>query len=406
MSSKQIEVPRGYNNQQIIFRNTKEKVDAVGFDLGNGSQIELILFEKLDPFPKNREVDNTDIDIFSENIERNGFQSTITVSRRHGVDEEGRSVEGRYYIVSGHRRKEAFGLILERNPTFMKRKMPALVLRDDIPFDQLEELNLLMNYDARAESPKEMRGRVARLLELLKQRGVEKKLIDQIADKLQVSARQIRKYIDINAKLSVGLLEKLDEGYITINEANDYASRSAEAQEYILKFLNEHNNVMTKEEYQEIKKQDDERQASIKASEEKAKEYERKIALQQEEINDLQKKINDKGKAAEESGAWEYSELEETKEKLEKAREKANKYKAIIDNARTAAEKGSGSSIGITAHIMIAEQISRLAAEATKLKSKTTRQSYILEPNDVEKIRTIINDLNEMITIPKKSEKK
>ena len=404
MAAKKDAAPLGYNNAAILFQNTQKKLDTVSLDLGNGSKIEMIQYEKLVTFPNNRDIDDTDIDIFSENIERNGFQSAIVVAREFedGESRTGKAT-GNYIIISGHRRYAAFSLILERNPSFMHRKLPALILRDDIPWTELEELNLLMNYDAVSESshPGDMRKRVSRLMELLQSRGIEKKLYDRIAEKLSISSRQIRKYDSINKNLIVGLQTLLDEEKISINQANQYASRSIDVQNYILNYINEHGEAVTEDEYQQLKSQDEERQTAQKAAEEKLRENEQKLKEQENEILRLKNKtleleslVNSDQETDESSSL----ELINTQAQLRRAKEKADKYHKILKEAKEADEEQLNKSIGISAPIAVNEMISKINDNVIKLVKRKEKRGYQFSKNDVQKIRTIIDDLQSLIS--------
>ncbi|WP_029201927.1 hypothetical protein [Oribacterium sp. NK2B42] len=404
MAAKKDAAPLGYNNAAILFQNTQKKLDTVSLDLGNGSKIEMIQYEKLVTFPNNRDIDDTDIDIFSENIERNGFQSAIVVAREfEGGEERSGKATGNFIIISGHRRYAAFSLILERNPSFMHRKLPALILRDDIPWTELEELNLLMNYDAVSESshPGDMRKRVSRLMELLQSRGIEKKLYDRIAEKLSISSRQIRKYDSINKNLIVGLQTLLDEEKISINQANQYASRSIDVQNYILNYINEHGEAVTDDEYQQLKSQDEERQAAQKAAEEKLRENEQKLKEQENEILRLKNKtleleslVNSDQETDESSSL----ELINTQAQLRRAKEKADKYHKILKEAKEADEEQLNKSIGISAPIAVNEMISKINDNVIKLVKRKEKRGYQFSKNDVQKIRTIIDDLQSLIS--------
>ena len=404
MAAKKDAAPLGYNNAAILFQNTQKKLDTVSLDLGNGSKIEMIQYEKLITFPNNRDIDDTDIDIFSENIERNGFQSAIVVAREfEGGEERSGKATGNFIIISGHRRYAAFSLILERNPSFMHRKLPALILRDDIPWTELEELNLLMNYDAVSESshPGDMRKRVSRLMELLQSRGIEKKLYDRIAEKLSISSRQIRKYDSINKNLIVGLQTLLDEEKISINQANQYASRSIDVQNYILNYINEHGEAVTDDEYQQLKSQDEERQTAQKAAEEKLRENEQKLKEQENEILRLKNKtleleslVNSDQETDESSSL----ELINTQAQLRRAKEKADKYHKILKEAKEADEEQLNKSIGISAPIAVNEMISKINDNVIKLVKRKEKRGYQFSKNDVQKIRTIIDDLQSLIS--------
>ncbi|SFG68694.1 ParB/RepB/Spo0J family partition protein [Oribacterium sp. WCC10] len=403
MAYKKEPAPLGYSNQKILLQNTQKKLDTVSLDLGNGSKIEMLQYEKLVSFPDNRDIDDTDIDVFAENIERNGFQSAIVVAREFdGGESRTGKPTGNYIIISGHRRYAAFSMILEKNPSFMHRKIPALILRDDIPWPELEELNLLMNYDAVSEAshPGDMRKRVARLMELLQKRGIEKKLYDRIAEKLSISSRQIRKYDSINKNLIVGLQNLLDEEKISINQANQYASRSISVQNYILDFINEKGEALTEDEYQQLKSQDEENIRLQKEAEERLKENELKLREQEDEIKRLKNKtieleslVNDDQDINEKAS----QELINTQAQLRRAREKADKYQKILKDAKEADAEQINKTIGISAPIAVNEMLSKINDNVVKLGKRKEKRGYQFSKNDVQKIRSIIDDLKALI---------
>lgn len=405
MASKKAPAPLGFANQPLSIQNLQKKLDTVSLDLGNGSKIEMIQYEKLVPFPNNRDIDDTDIDVFAENIKRNGFQSAIVIARQFdGGESRTGHPTGNYIIVSGHRRYAAFGMILEKDSSFMHRKIPALILRDDIPWTELEELNLLMNYDAVSEAshPGEMRKRVARLMELLRERGVEKKLYDRIAEKLSISSRQIRKYDSINNNLIVGLQNLLDDEKISINQANQYASRSIDVQNYILNYITEHEAPITEDEYQQLKSQDEENIKAQKLAEEKLKENELKLREQEAEIARLKDKTKELETMVQEDDSEEINEqasqeLINTQAQLRRAREKADKYQKILKDAKEADAKQLNKTIGISAPIAVNEMLSKISDNVVKLGKRKEKRGYQFTKNDIQKIITIIDDLKALI---------
>ena len=403
MASNKKPAPFGYGNKEIIFHNTQQKLDTVSLDLGNGSKIEMIQYEKLVPFPNNRDIDDTDIDIFAENIKRNGFQTAIVIAREFdGGETRTGHPTGKYIIISGHRRYAAFGMILEKDSSFMHRKIPALILRDDIPWTELEELNLLMNYDAVSEAshPGDMRIRVARLMGLLQKRGIEKKIYDRIADKLSISSRQIRKYDSINKNLIVGLQNLLDEEKITINQANQYASRSIDVQNYILEYINEHNETITEDEYQQLKSQDEENQKAQKLAEERLRESAQKLKEQEAEIARLKNKtieLESMVHDEEDNSETASQELINTQAQLRRAREKADKYQKILKDAKEADAEQLNKTIGISAPIAVNEMLSKINDNVVKLGKRKEKRGYQFTKNDIQKIKAIIDDLKALI---------
>lgn len=153
----------------------------------NREQIEYIPLSQLDEDARNF-YQLTDVKELAANIELIGLQQPIRVR----VNPE---QEGRYIVVSGHRRRAALQLLAdEGNDTF--REAPCIV-EASAASDAMQELRLIYaNSDTRRMSPAEISKQVERveaLLYQLKEEGVEfpGRMRDHVAEACKVSKSKI-----------------------------------------------------------------------------------------------------------------------------------------------------------------------------------------------------------------------
>ncbi|MBR1856916.1 MAG: hypothetical protein IJ803_07565, partial [Oribacterium sp.] len=83
---------------------------------------------------------------------------------------------------------------------------------------------------------------------------------------------------------------------------------------------------------------------------------------------------------------------------LRRAKEKADKYHKILKEAKEADEEQLNKSIGISAPIAVNEMISKINDNVIKLVKRKEKRGYQFSKNDVQKIRTIIDDLQSLIS--------
>lgn len=216
--------------------------------IGNGSKIQTVDINLLKNFPGNRDIADSDLDDFAANIKRNGFHGTIAVIRELDTDPTASDQEfdeskkalarsgewtGKYIIISGHRRVAAVRKIMERNPDFLDGgRIPAVILKDDISWNEVEELNILYNDDAKDLSQKEKKAAIARLSELYKKRGLPD-AAQKVAQKLKMSTATVYNYLKIDNELIPELLEKFDHDEIDFRTAVELSKSSEEVQKQI-----------------------------------------------------------------------------------------------------------------------------------------------------------------------------
>lgn len=184
-------------------------------------QIELIESSLIDDDPHNF-YQLTGLEELAANIELVGLQQPIRVRP---------SGEGRYTIVSGHRRRAAMAMLGEEK----WRKVPCIVERDDAS-PELRELRLILaNSATRVLTPAEISRqaeRVELLLYQLKEQGMEfpGRMRDQVAAACQVSASKLARLKVIREKLAGEWTGYFDSGMLPEQTAYALARMPEELQ--------------------------------------------------------------------------------------------------------------------------------------------------------------------------------
>ena len=142
---------------------------------------------------------------------------------------------GGYMIVSGHRRKAAVRLLLERGDS-ISRLLPCLVQH----YGSQEALDLdliLMNVTARQLSDNEIWQSYQRLDQYLKSKKAEGvkfgSLREELARQLHISSSQVSKLQHISSSAAPEIQEAVAEGSISINTANEIAKLEPEHQQVL-----------------------------------------------------------------------------------------------------------------------------------------------------------------------------
>lgn len=140
---------------------------------------------------------------------------------------------GGYMIVSGHRRKAAVRLLLERGDQ-ISRLLPCLVqhyeTQDDLDLDLI-----LLNVTARQLSDNEIWQSYQRLDQYLKRKkanGVKfGSMREELARQLKLSSSQVSKLQHISSSAEPIIQEAVADGTISINTANEIAKLEPEQQQ-------------------------------------------------------------------------------------------------------------------------------------------------------------------------------
>ena len=389
-----------YNqDEQLKMLNEALNLDEVNhtevLNVGNGSQIQTINISNLKPFPGNREIEGTDLDSFAENIKRNGFHGTIAVLRERINDETntGRSLSetekatertgdftGKYIIISGHRRVAALRKIIAEDANFMNGgEIPAIILNDDITWNQAEELNILYNNDTQSLSYKERKTAIIRLSELYKKRGLndsEARL--KVSEKLKIGRTQVYSYLRIQNELIPSLLRYFEDEKIDFNTAFEISGCSKELQMNIEKRLVETGKI-TKDEVLELKKSEEEAELNLKS---KVETYSRKNEELLQQIEELKRKSE-----VLEKGSLEKAQIDHEIRRLSKAKSK---------NLKNLRESRDGRSV-----------VKDREAAITKATQKVSNDIYLLQTKlenggelssvDKEKLRIAVKQLLAMV---------
>lgn len=186
--------------------------------------IEYIGLDKLEADPGNfYSLDG--LEDLASNIQLCGLQQPIRVRP---------SEDGRYVIVSGHRRRAALVLLAEEAPERWA-EVPCIVERDAAS-PELRELRLILaNSSTRVLTPSEVSRQAQRvevLLYQLKEQGYEfpGRMRDQVAAACQVSAPKLARLKVIRERLIQAYLDQFDRGKLPEQTAYALARMEPELQ--------------------------------------------------------------------------------------------------------------------------------------------------------------------------------
>lgn len=169
--------------------------DVSASDTGR-EQIEYISLSQIDEDPNNF-YQLTDVPQLADNISLCGLQQPIRVRQKE---------DGRYIIVSGHRRRAAVAMLAEEDPQRWQ-EVPCIVERDAVS-PSLQKLRLIYaNANTRKMSPAEtsqQAEQVADLLYQLKEEGYEfpGRMRDHVAQAMGVSKSKLARLKVTREKLS------------------------------------------------------------------------------------------------------------------------------------------------------------------------------------------------------------
>ena len=195
-----------------------------GPDTGK-EQIEYIPVDQIDPDPNNfYSLDG--LDELAGNIELIGLQQPLRV--RPGED-------GRYIVVSGHRRRAAILLILDGGSEMFRDGVPCIVDRwEESP--AMRELRLIYaNASTRVMGPAEISKQAERtevLLYKLKEEGVDfpGRMRGYVAEACRISETKLARLHAIRHNLVPELLEEFDAGHLNESVAYRMSQEKPELQ--------------------------------------------------------------------------------------------------------------------------------------------------------------------------------
>lgn len=351
-------------------------------------KMDYVQYEDLVRYEKNRSNDNESIDELVNSILRNGFITSLTVRRRE---------DSKYVILSGHRRWRAFGKILETDPQFNNRKLPAIIVPSDMSDKKAREMNIRLNLDAEDLSPKEKRESILELISIYEDESgkLSQEAAELVAKKLHKTAVTIYNYRKVQRNLCPELASLLNDGTISDTDALNYCKLNESNQ--LLVF----NTLMTKDVRKGKVKLDQEEFQIIKESDKAEKEAESSAKLN---IAEIQKQIAQSTGASSEEVETLKTKLEESQRELELVRKRENEAKAqnrenrnIIKKAREAVKNDAASSedkqnviLATDSYINeISKKLNQLAKATVGIELVQAQKNSLTQI--IEKIQGIIN---------------
>lgn len=350
-------------------------------------RMDYVQYDDLIRYEKNRSNDNESIHDLVNSILRNGFITSISV-RRSG---------DKYIILSGHRRWRAFGKILESNPQYNNRKIPAIILPEDMTNNQAREVNIRLNLDSEDLTPKEKRESILELIAIYEDEDgkLSQEAAEIVAKKLHKTAVTIYNYRKVQKNLCPELASLLNDGSISDTDALNYCKLNESNQ--LLVF----NTLLTKDSKKGKVRLDKEEFQTITESDKAEKQIEEVAKLN---VAELKKQLT--SAQAINDGAVEdlKTKLEESQRELELVRKREQEAKArnredrnIIRKAREAVKNDTASSEDKQNVILATDSyINEISKKLNQLAKATVGMKLIQTQKDslsqiIDKIQNIIN---------------
>lgn len=190
--------------------------DVSASDTGR-EQIEYISLSLIDEDPNNF-YQLSDLDELAANIAFCGLQQPIRVRQKE---------DGRYIIVSGHRRRAAVAMLAEEDPQRWQ-EVPCIVERDAVS-PSLQQLRLIYaNANTRKMSPAEISQQAEQVQDLLyqlKEEGYEfpGRMRDHVAQAMSVSKSKLARLKVIRENLDESWVDAWKDGTLTESQAYELA---------------------------------------------------------------------------------------------------------------------------------------------------------------------------------------
>ena len=242
--------------------------------------------DKIIPNPKNEQYTQDGIEALKESILVNGLRHNLSVLYDAETDQ--------YRLISGERRYHAICQMTDKEyRDNFPAGIPCKVEKSDISDIDEEIMLISANHDVRESSMEVKRWEVSRLLELYeakKLNGEIKNIHAEIANQLNISERQARKYTTAE-KLIPELSELLNSNGIDLNQADKFGKLDEDAQKTILSIIQK-NGTIENAEFQSIKKLSEERADEAREYKKQLDSATREIEDKQHTIELLEQKIN------------------------------------------------------------------------------------------------------------------
>lgn len=186
--------------------------------------VQYIDIDKIEGHEKNRKYDPAKLEALALDIADLGLHTPIFVM----------PVDGDHYrVLSGHRRLEAFRLLVNQGKAEYQT-IPAII-RNDLDEDRAEEILIGDNAFSEPLTSAELAKELGRKKELLQKRRdagekIPGKLTEIIASELGITAKTARELDTINRRAAPEIKELFEDGEISQREAY-LASRQSEAEQ-------------------------------------------------------------------------------------------------------------------------------------------------------------------------------
>ena len=242
--------------------------------------------DKIIPNPKNEQYSQDGIEALKESILVNGLRHNLSALYDAETD--------LYRLISGERRYHAICQMTDKEyRNNFPAGIPCKIEKSDISAIDEEIMLISANHDVRESSMEVKRWEVSRLLELYeakKLNGEIKNIHAEIANQLNISERQARKYTTAE-KLIPELSELLNSNGIDLNQADKFGKLDEDAQKTILSIIQK-NGTIENAEFQSIKKLSEERADEAREYKKQLDSATREIEDKQHTIELLEQKIN------------------------------------------------------------------------------------------------------------------
>lgn len=220
-------------------------------------RVSYIKRDKIFPDPFNSEAYSmSGIELLAFGIMDKGLLEPLIVKV---LDENPSTGETTYQIISGHRRMKAIEYIVENfsDKAAPFENIPCIIRKPKDSDDEHEELidgNVFNRHKTDAERARELE-RKKSILEKRRQNGenIPGKLLTLIADEMNISQHQARKWDSINRRASETVKESFEKGDISTDTAYELSRMEPEQQDDIIEWANENGNSLTAKDVREAR---------------------------------------------------------------------------------------------------------------------------------------------------------
>ncbi len=224
-----------------------EVVNSKTFD------IQFLRLSQIETNPMNETFTQDGIDELKESIIENGLLHNLVVIYDNETD--------KYRLISGERRFHAIeSMTDEERKRACPKGIPCKVEDPNLSKEE-EKLKLMAaNIDTRTLTPLQRNETIRLMNDILsekKARGEKVSLRKEVAEAFGVTDRQAGKIINIQRNLSDELMERHENGEISLTDADKFAMLSPEAQDYVNEHYESTGSGFTKEEYDELRAKDE-----------------------------------------------------------------------------------------------------------------------------------------------------